>query len=96
VEFGTPWDLIQANGPFRELVKQSGEENTLVEVSLSTSQMGANQTDCLSLLETCTRTESESRKYLDAFAPLIEVMDPTLESLHGGSLEASLKRCKAD
>lgn len=33
VEFGTPWDLIQAKGPFRELVKQSGEENTLIEVS---------------------------------------------------------------
>ncbi len=32
VEFGTPWELIQAEGPFRELVKQSGEENTLIEV----------------------------------------------------------------
>ncbi|KAI9634405.1 ABC transporter type 1, transmembrane domain-containing protein [Dioszegia hungarica] len=35
VEFGTPWDLIQAKGPFRELVKQSGEENTLIELARS-------------------------------------------------------------
>jgi hypothetical protein len=32
VEFGTPWELIKANGAFRDLVKQSGEENTLIEV----------------------------------------------------------------
>lgn len=32
VEFGTPWELIQANGSFRDLVKQSGEENTLIDV----------------------------------------------------------------
>ena len=34
VEFGTPWELIKANGAFRELVKQSGEENTLIEVRI--------------------------------------------------------------
>lgn len=40
VEFGTPWELIKANGSFRELVKQSGEENTLIEVSRGSSISG--------------------------------------------------------
>ena len=33
VEFGTPWNLMQANGMFRDLCKQSGEEAQLIEVS---------------------------------------------------------------
>ena len=33
VEFGTPWDLIQKDGMFRELCRQSGEDAQLMEVS---------------------------------------------------------------
>jgi ABC-type multidrug transport system ATPase subunit len=44
VEFGTPWELIRANGAFRELVRQSGEENTLIEVS---RDWGAGREGCL-------------------------------------------------
>lgn len=32
VEFGTPWDLIQKDGMFRELCRQSGEDAQLMEV----------------------------------------------------------------
>jgi ABC-type transport system involved in cytochrome bd biosynthesis fused ATPase/permease subunit len=35
VEFGTPWELIQKDGIFRELCRQSGEDTQLMEVSLS-------------------------------------------------------------
>jgi len=35
VEFGTPWELIQKDGMFRELCRQSGEDAQLMEVSLS-------------------------------------------------------------
>lgn len=34
VEFGTPWELIQADGMFRELCRQSGEDAQLMEVGL--------------------------------------------------------------
>jgi hypothetical protein len=34
VEFGTPWELIQKDGMFRELCRQSGEDTQLMEVSL--------------------------------------------------------------
>ena len=33
VEFGTPWELIQKDGMFRELCRQSGEDTQLMEVS---------------------------------------------------------------
>jgi ABC-type multidrug transport system fused ATPase/permease subunit len=33
VEFGTPWELIQKDGVFRELCRQSGEDGQLMEVS---------------------------------------------------------------
>ena len=33
VEFGTPWELMQADGMFRDLCRQSGEEAQLIEVS---------------------------------------------------------------
>jgi ABC-type transport system involved in cytochrome bd biosynthesis fused ATPase/permease subunit len=33
VEFGTPWELIQKDGMFRELCRQSGEDAQLMEVS---------------------------------------------------------------
>ncbi len=34
VEFGTPWELLQdEKGTFRDLVRQSGEESQLFEVS---------------------------------------------------------------
>jgi len=33
VEFGTPWELIQKDGTFRELCRQSGEDAQLMEVS---------------------------------------------------------------
>lgn len=32
VEFGTPWELIQKDGMFRELCRQSGEDAQLMEV----------------------------------------------------------------
>jgi ABC-type multidrug transport system fused ATPase/permease subunit len=35
VEFGTPWELIQKDGMFRELCRQSGEDTQLMEVSFS-------------------------------------------------------------
>lgn len=35
VEFGTPWELIQKDGMFRELCRQSGEDTQLMEVSVS-------------------------------------------------------------
>lgn len=33
MEFGTPWELIQKDGMFRELCRQSGEDAQLMEVS---------------------------------------------------------------
>jgi len=34
VEFGKPWNLIQKDGMFRELCRQSGEDAQLMEVRL--------------------------------------------------------------
>ncbi|RXK42365.1 ATP-binding cassette transporter [Tremella mesenterica] len=33
VEFGTPYDLMQRDGPFRDLCRQSGEEGQLLELA---------------------------------------------------------------
>lgn len=63
VEFGTPWELIQANGAFRELVKQSGEENSLIEVCLSHNQETKSDADQCSLLEVSMRKRNEYRHY---------------------------------
>jgi ABC-type transport system involved in cytochrome bd biosynthesis fused ATPase/permease subunit len=36
-EFGTPWELIQKDGMFRDLCRQSGEDTQLMEVSCFTA-----------------------------------------------------------
>lgn len=39
VEFGTPWELIQKDGTFRDLCRQSGEDAQLIEVSTYSSRL---------------------------------------------------------
>jgi hypothetical protein len=46
----------------------------------------AKQTEKLSLPEACTRTGPKHRKHLDAFASLIDVMDPIQNNLHASFL----------
>jgi ABC-type multidrug transport system ATPase subunit len=45
VEFGTPWELIQKDGMFRDLCRQSGEDTQLMEVSCSYCNLDRGETD---------------------------------------------------
>ena len=60
VEFGTPWELIQKDGIFRELCRQSGEDAQLMEVSLSTATLTETDNQMAKLAEERKKREESN------------------------------------
>ena len=60
VEFGTPWELIQKDGMFRELCRQSGEDAQLMEVSLSTATLTETDNQMAKLAEERKKREESN------------------------------------
>jgi len=60
VEFGTPWELIQKDGMFRELCRQSGEDAQLMEVSRYTAMLTETDNQMAKLAEERKTREKSS------------------------------------